>query len=143
MLKDHNEKLIRVVVAIIKKNGKLLVAERPPGKPYSGYWEFPGGKIEANEESAAALKRELQEELGIQVLLAKPWFTHTHTYPDKTVLLEMWIVQEYTPEPEGKEMQTLQWVTWDEMRALRLLEGNWAIIEKMKEYLNGSIENNI
>ena len=124
--------MIRAVVGILKQNGKVLVGERPPGKSYSGYWEFPGGKIEANETGKEALVRELHEELGIQVLAAQHWFEHTHTYPDKTVSLEMWIVTEFSGEPHGKENQALRWVSLPEILDLRLLEGNWPIIDKLK-----------
>lgn len=125
-------KPVRAVVGILKRDGKLLVGQRPAGKPYSGYWEFPGGKIEIDESSHAALKRELHEELGIDIVMAKPWFEHTHAYPDKTVYLEMWLVTDFTGEPQGKENQLLKWVTLSEIMDLRLLEGNWPIIEKIK-----------
>ena len=64
-------------------NGSVLLAERPAGKPWSGYWEFPGGKVEANETPLEALKRELKEELGIVVQRAYPWLTRSFDYADK------------------------------------------------------------
>lgn len=124
--------MIRAVVGILRRDGKVLVAERPNGKPYSGYWEFPGGKIEENESGEHALKRELHEELGIDILSAQFWFDHEHAYPDKTVHLEMWLVDEYSGEPHSKENQQLRWVTLTEILELRLLEGNWPIIEQIK-----------
>ena len=124
--------MIRTVVGILARAEKVLVGQRPEGKPYSGYWEFPGGKIEPDETAIDALRRELQEELGITVISAQPWFEHTHTYPDKTVLLEMWRVTAFSGEPLGKENQLLRWVTLPEMLELRLLEGNWPIIKKIK-----------
>lgn len=133
-------KPIRAVVGIIKKEGKLLVGQRPLGKPYSGYWEFPGGKIEESESSEQALKRELQEELGIDVVHAKHWFEHTHAYPDKTVLLDMWLVTQFLGEPESKENQTLRWVTLTDLLALQLLEGNWPIIDRIKSLYSNNAE---
>lgn len=124
--------MIRAVVGILKREGKVLVGQRPLGKPYSGYWEFPGGKIEPNETGEAALSRELQEELGIEVIKAEPWFQHSHNYPDKTVLLDMWIVSEFAGEPYSKENQALRWVTLTEIMDLRLLDGNWPIIDRIK-----------
>jgi 8-oxo-dGTP diphosphatase len=124
--------MVRAVVGILKRGNKVLVAKRPPHKPYSGYWEFPGGKVEQNEAGKDALTRELQEELGIDVKVAEPWFDHTHKYPDKTVELEMWLVTDFAGEPHGKESQELRWVTLSEMHDLRLLEGNWAIMERIK-----------
>jgi 8-oxo-dGTP diphosphatase len=124
--------LIRVVVGIIKKDDNLLVAQRPHGKPYSGYWEFPGGKVEANESSECALKRELHEELGISVISAEPWFEYSHAYPDKEVMLAIWLVHAFQGTPWGQEGQVLRWVTPDEMLSLRLLEGNGFILDKIK-----------
>jgi 8-oxo-dGTP diphosphatase len=125
-------KHVHAVVGIIKRDSKILVGERPEDKPYGGYWEFPGGKVEENESGEQALKRELHEELGIDVITAKPWFEHTHAYPDKTVLLEMWIVTQFLNEPYSKENQVLRWVTLTEMMELRLLEGNLPILDRLK-----------
>ncbi len=124
--------MIHAVVGIIKRDDHVLVGERPPGKPYSGYWEFPGGKVEPDESPRVALARELHEELGIDVITAQPWFTHQHRYPDKTVLLDMWLVLDFSSEPMSKENQTLRWVTYNDMLSLRLLEGNWPIIERLR-----------
>ena len=126
-------KLIHVAVGILKRNNTVLVAERPTDKPYAGYWEFPGGKVEANETAEQALKRELHEELGIDILTAQPWFEHIHHYPDKSVQLDMWLVTEFTGEPHSKEQQQLRWVTFDEMCHLRLLEGNIPIMSRIEQ----------
>ena len=127
--------MIRVAVGILKRGDKLLVAERPLDKPYSGFWEFPGGKIEAGESGEAALSRELLEELGIAVLKATHLFDHVYTYPDKTVQLEMWLVTEFSGEPQSLENQTFIWATLDEMKSLRLLEGNIPIVMKLRDVL--------
>jgi len=124
---------IRVAVGILRRDGNVLVAERPVGKPYAGYWEFPGGKIEPDESGLEALTRELHEELGIEVISAKPWFEYEHRYPDNTVILEMWLVDQFSGEPHSKENQTLRWVNYSEMKALRLLEGNWPIMTRLIE----------
>ncbi len=123
--------MIRAVAGILQKENKILITERPLHKPYAGYWEFPGGKIEANETSLHALKRELQEELGIFVNDAEFWFEHTHQYPDKKVFLEIWRVADFTGEPEGKEEQKLCWIMPNEIPSLQLLEGNIAIIKRI------------
>lgn len=123
---------IDVVVGIVKRDGKVLVGQRPEGKPYSGYWEFPGGKIEKEELALDALRRELSEELGIAVMQAESWFEHCHQYPDKIVLLKIWQVKEFLGEPQAKEGQCLRWVTFPEILALQLLAGNWPIIDKIK-----------
>ena len=123
--------MIRAVAGILKRDDKVLVGERPLGKPYSGYWEFPGGKIESGESGEEALKRELFEELGVEIQKARCLLSHQHAYPDKTVFLEVWEVVDFIGEPQNIEHKTLRWVTLSEMRQLRLLEGNWAILEKL------------
>jgi len=124
--------LVRAVVGIVKRGNKVLIAERPPGKPYSGYWEFPGGKIEQHESGETALKRELLEELSITVQSAKLLFSYEHAYPDKRVFLEMWLVEAFQGEPMSMEKQILQWATWDEVGQLKLLSGVWPVLDKLK-----------
>jgi 8-oxo-dGTP diphosphatase len=129
------EKIIHVVAGIIRQHDRLLIALRPDNKPYSGFWEFPGGKVEEGELSLDALKRELHEELGIAVTTADHWFNHRYRYPDKTVFLEVWLVSDFSGEPHGKEGQQLSWVTFSELQTLRMLEGNWGVVDRMKEFL--------
>jgi 8-oxo-dGTP diphosphatase len=124
---------IQVVAGILQRENKILVAQRPSGKPYSGFWEFPGGKIEQNETGEHALRRELHEELGIEVNAATLLFHHEYTYPDKTVHLQVWHIIHFSGEPQSKENQALQWVTFSEMSKLNLLEGNWPIVDKLKQ----------
>ena len=71
----------------MKDNGDILLAERPAGKPYEGYWEFPGGKVEAGETIEEALKREFMEELGIAIASADPWCGVEFVYPHAHVRL--------------------------------------------------------
>lgn len=128
------KKIIHAVAGILQKENKLLIAERPPGKPYAGYWEFPGGKIEKNESGEQALKRELQEELGIIVLTAEFLFSHSYEYPDKKVELEIWKISEFSGEIHGKENQILLWSSLQQMQTLKLLEGNWPILKKLQQH---------
>jgi 8-oxo-dGTP diphosphatase len=123
--------LIQAVAGILQRDNKILIAERPQGKPYSGFWEFPGGKIEPPESGEQALIRELQEELGIEVNVAQLLFHHEYTYPDKVVHLQIWQVTQFLGEPHGKENQQLRWVTKSQMMDMKLLEGNWAIVDKI------------
>src|SRR5438309_11521546 len=80
-------KLTEVAAAVIERPGAFLLAQRPAGKPYPGYWEFPGGKIEPGEDARAALVRELREELGIEVREASPWITRVYEYTHARVRL--------------------------------------------------------
>ncbi|TCT11173.1 Nudix family hydrolase [Paralcaligenes ureilyticus] len=95
---------------ILRPDGWLLLAERPAGKPWSGWWELPGGKIEAGETVLQALTRELKEELDIDVTDATPWVTYTHEYPKNIVRLAFCRVTGWNGEPAGIEGQRLAWV---------------------------------
>ncbi|HSH53870.1 MAG TPA: Nudix family hydrolase [Methylotenera sp.] len=118
------------------ENGLVLLAERPVGKAWSGYWEFPGGKIENNETAEQALKRELQEELGITATLLYPWLTRTFDYeakydaagkletPAKTVKLHFFIVAKWEGEPFGLEKQTISWQNPEKVTVSPMLPAN-------------------
>jgi len=95
---------------ILRADGWLLLARRPEDKPWPGWWELPGGKIEAGETVAAALARELKEELDIDVTASTPWVTHTHEYPKNHVRLAFYRVTGWSGEPRGVEGQELTWV---------------------------------
>ena len=87
-------KVVNVAAAVLlREDGMVLLASRPEGKGWAGWWEFPGGKIEEGETSFQALVREIDEELGVQVLEAYPWLTRTFDYPEKTVKLHFFIVR--------------------------------------------------
>ncbi len=95
---------------ITRPDGSLLLAERPADKPWAGWWELPGGKIEAGESVLDALARELKEELDIDVTESTPWITYTHEYPKNIVRLSFCRVTGWTGEPSGMEGQRLAWV---------------------------------
>ena len=105
-----NTTAVEVVAAVIERpDGSFLLARRPRGKVYAGYWEFPGGKVEPGELLAAALARELHEELGIDVEIAHPWIVQTYAYPHAKVRLNFFRVRAWHGEPHGKERQRLAW----------------------------------
>jgi 8-oxo-dGTP diphosphatase len=101
---------VEVAAAVIQRpDGAFLLAQRPPGKVYAGYWEFPGGKAEPGEPAADALARELYEELGIEVETAYPWITRVFTYPHATVRLRFYRVVRWKNEPHPREDQAIAW----------------------------------
>ncbi|MDO8606079.1 MAG: Nudix family hydrolase [Phaeospirillum sp.] len=103
-------RLVDVAAAVIlRSDGSFLLAQRPAGKVYEGYWEFPGGKIEAGETPLHALRRELHEELGITATTAFPWLTRVFTYPHATVRLHFFRVTEWQGELHGHEGQQFAW----------------------------------
>jgi 8-oxo-dGTP diphosphatase len=104
-------KRVHVAAAVIRgADGRILLARRADQQHQGGLWEFPGGKVEAGETVAAALRRELQEELGITVTNARPLIKVQHDYPDKQILLDVWLVSAFSGEPHGAEGQPLAWV---------------------------------
>ncbi len=101
---------IDVAVGILlKANGDVLLACRPEGKPFAGYWEFPGGKVEQGESVLDALKREFEEEVGVQILSADAWCGVEHVYPHAHVRLHFFISRTWKGEPQAREGQQLAW----------------------------------
>lgn len=105
------EKIIDVAVGVLlRPDGTVLLGNRPADKPWPGWWELPGGKLEPGETVMQALARELKEEINIQVTCAKPWVTYVHKYPTTTVRLAFCRVTGWLGEPAGLEGQELRWV---------------------------------
>lgn len=103
-------KLVEVAAAVLQRpDGSFLLAQRPPGKIWAGYWEFPGGKVEPGETAYHALVRELKEELGITVQTAYPWVTRVFTYPHATVRLNFFRVTAWSGELHPHEGQEFSW----------------------------------
>ena len=98
-----------VAGVLVRPDGGFFLSSRPEGKPYAGYWEFPGGKIEAGETPYAALCRELDEELGLTVTHATPWLTQHFHYEHADVRLDFHRVTGWSGEPQAREGQTWAW----------------------------------
>ena len=97
------------VGVLIRRDGAVLFGQRPAGKPYAGWWEFPGGKLEAGESVEQALARELHEELGIDVRESFPWVVREHVYPHAHVRLFFQRIVSWSGEPRAREGQALAW----------------------------------
>ena len=121
---------VRVVAAVIyDDHRRVLVTQRPRGKALAGQWEFPGGKIEDGESGAEALRRELREELGVQVTSARQLFELAHEYAERHVLLSVWMVDQIAGVPAGLEGQRLRWESPSGLRAMPLLRADLPIVE--------------
>lgn len=97
------------VGVLIDAHGKFLLTSRPEGKVYAGYWEFPGGKLETGESVEQALRRELHEELGIEIGAAQPWKTELIDYPHARVRLHFCKVFDWRGEFQMRERQSMAW----------------------------------
>lgn len=127
-----HKKIVDVVAAVIlQPDGRFLLARRPEGKPYAGYWEFPGGKVEAGEALQHALARELHEELGIGVERAWPWLVRHFDYEHASVKLHFFRVVDWHGEPHGREGQLLAWQAPGQVDVAPLLPANGPILSAL------------
>jgi 8-oxo-dGTP diphosphatase len=116
---------------LIDATGRFLLAQRPAGKVYAGYWEFPGGKVEAGETPRQALARELVEELGIAVCTAYPWITLTYRYPHAFVRLRFFRVLAWSGELHPHEGQAVAWQRVDGVNVAPVLPANGPVLRAL------------
>ena len=111
--------LLVVAAALLDADGRVLLAQRPPGKPLAGLWEFPGGKLDPGERPEDALIRELHEEIGITVQEAclAPLTFASHAYDDFHLLMPLYLCRRWEGEVIAREGQSLAWVRANKLRA--------------------------
>ncbi len=124
-----------VAAVIWAKNKKILITKRPDNKPQGGFWEFPGGKIERDETPTEGLFRELKEELAISVLEMRPFIKLEHEYPERSIILDVWMVEKFTGNARGNEGQTIAWVSIDQLNQYQFPEANRLIVDKLQTFL--------
>ncbi|MCC7219011.1 MAG: Nudix family hydrolase [Burkholderiales bacterium] len=122
-------RIVRVAAAVLlRPDGQVLLAQRPEGKPYAGYWEFPGGKLEPGESPRTALARELHEELGITVRRASPWLVQEFVYPHAHVELHFFRVYAWDGQLHGRDGQAFAWQVPGRWSVAPLLPANTRIL---------------
>ena len=132
MSAENINKVVHAAVAVLmREDGMVLLGNRPAGKDWAGWWEFPGGKIENGEAPIEALQRELDEELGVQATEAYPWLVRTFDYPEKTVKLHFFIVKSWQGEPAGREGQQLSWQNPASLTVEPMLPANTPILSAL------------
>lgn len=119
------------VAVLIRADGAALLAQRPQSKVYAGYWEFPGGKVEPGEPVADALRREIREELGIEIARAAPWITRVFTYPHATVRLHFHRVTDWRGEPHALEHQAIAWQRPEATKLTPMLPANGPVLRAL------------
>jgi 8-oxo-dGTP diphosphatase len=137
-MNEKNRPVVEVAAGILLDGqGRYLLGQRPAGKPYAGYWEVPGGKIEAGESVFDALKRELQEELGIHIQSSEALTILEHDYPHAYVRLHVSIIRAWSGSPSGCEGQALSWQVISELgpNVKPLLPAAWPMLDQLKVFL--------
>lgn len=129
------EALTVIAGILVDSAGRVLVAERPHGTHMAGYWEFPGGKLNAGESPLEGLCRELAEELGVAVESAEPFCKEIFHYPERTVHLDVWWVEAFSGEPSPLERQRLRWISPPEFGELAMLPADEPIVAQVCERL--------
>lgn len=125
--------IVHVAVGlIVNAEGEVLISYRHPDSHQGSLWEFPGGKVEAEETVFDSLKREFMEELGVSIRTAFPVRKISHAYSDKNVLLDIWRIDEFDGTPSGLEGQEIQWRTISQLRESEFPKANGPIIELLK-----------
>ncbi|MDW6001730.1 8-oxo-dGTP diphosphatase MutT [Vibrio mangrovi] len=130
-------KRTHIVAAIIfnQEKSQVYITKRPDHLHKGGFWEFPGGKVEAGESTEQAISRELDEEIGIQIVAQQPYRHLTHDYPDKSLVFDFICISDFTGEPYGKEGQQGQWVHVADLTNYHFPEANEPIVEQvMREF---------
>jgi len=129
--------LLVSAVALIDADGRVLLAERPPGKSLAGLWEFPGGKVEPHETPEAALIRELKEELGIDTWASclAPLTFASHTYPDFHLLMPLYACRRWQGTPIPHEGQRLAWVRANDLKNYPMPPADLPLIPILRDWL--------
>jgi 8-oxo-dGTP diphosphatase len=129
--------LLVVAVALIDADGRVLLAQRPPGKSLAGLWEFPGGKVEPGEVPEAALIRELHEELGIDTWASclAPLTFASHSYPDFHLLMPLFACRRWQGTPQAREGQTLAWVRANALKDYPMPPADIPLIPILRDWL--------
>ena len=124
-------------VALIDVDGRVLLAQRPPGKSMAGLWEFPGGKVETGETPEAALIRELQEELGIDTWASclAPLTFASHAYDDFHLLMPLFACRKWQGTPQSKEGQALKWVSPNALKDYPMPAADIPLISILRDWL--------
>ena len=124
-------------VALIDKDGRILLAQRPEGKPMAGLWEFPGGKVKPGETPENALIRELDEELGIDTWASclAPLTFASHSYAEFHLLMPVFACRKWHGTAQAREGQALAWVRPDKLREFSMPPADWPLIPIIREWL--------
>src|SRR5580704_13117649 len=123
---------IRVVAAIIRRDGRLLITRRPDDVHLAGLWEFPGGKVEPDESLKTALIREIDEEIGVRIEVLDEFFQVEHHYPTRSVQLHFFDCRIVSGEPRALQVADLRWVRPTELDQFQFPEADQELIARLR-----------
>ena len=124
-------KIVEVAAAIVLHAGKVLVARRPPGGHLEGLWEFPGGKIRAGESPRDAVRREVAEEVGLDVLDTVYLHHQEFEYPERRVSLSFFLVDRFTGDATGRDGQEIRWVDVQKLTEVEMPAANREVVRML------------
>lgn len=129
--------LLVAAIALIDGDGHILIAQRPAGKSMAGLWEFPGGKVEADEVPEAALIRECKEELGIDISAAclAPFTFASHSYEKFHLLMPLYLCRKWEGLPEGREGQRLKWAKIRDLGSYDMPPADIPLVAMLRDFL--------
>jgi 8-oxo-dGTP diphosphatase len=116
---------------VIERDGKVLIAQRRPGDPLAGQWEFPGGKVEPGESPVAAMARELREEIGVTVEVGRIWEVLFHAYPTFDLVMLVYACRLVEGEPRAVEVADVQWVEPARLPEWDILPADKPLVERL------------
>ena len=135
---------VRVAVGIIIREGHVLCCQRKKDARYGLQWEFPGGKMQPGEEARDCLKRELREELAINVETIEPYDTHLQSYADNGIFeVHYFLIKEYRGEVKNKVFESIRWLPPDKFDTLDFLQGNKPMLDRLQKAYAGRADRTI
>lgn len=138
---DPAPRVVHVVGALVRRGGRVLVTQRPPGGSFGGFWEFPGGKVEPGEDDRTALAREIREELGVDVGVGSLYDRAVHAYPD--FVIDFRVYECALPdgvEPEAVQVKDMAWVRPGEVRGEDFPPADLPVLEKLRAEARGGLK---
>ena len=133
-MQQKDKPSFQVTAGLLRRDGRVLITKRPDGKHLAGFWEFPGGKQESGETLEACLKREIKEELGIEVRVDKHIHTVHHEYEDRRVALHLFLCTHLKGDLKPLDSQEIKWVAHEDLHQYRFPPPDFKILKLLSDF---------